>query len=72
MIWETRIVVYHDVEAETYEEACAIAEEIFQSDDSHHEDFEVDAYPCVFDSILEEAKCFEPGRYAEDIMALNP
>lgn len=23
MIWETRVIVYQNVEAETYEEACA-------------------------------------------------
>lgn len=71
MIWETRIIVYQDVEAKTYEEACTIAEELFKAD-THHEEFEVDAYPSAFNSLIEEAKCFEPGRYAEDIMALNP
>lgn len=71
MIWETRVTVYQDVEAETYEEACAIAEELFKAD-THHEEFEVDAYPSPFNSLIEEAKCFEPGRYAEDIMELNP
>ena len=59
MIWETRIVVYQEVEAETYQEACNIAEELFKAD-THHEAFEVDAYPCIFDSVIEEAKCFEP------------
>lgn len=71
MIWETRVIVYRDVKAETYEEACAIAKKLFEVD-SRHEDFEVDAYPSPFDWVIEEAKCFEPGRYAEDIMALNP
>lgn len=71
MIWETRVTVYQDVEAETYEEACAIAEELFKAD-THHEEFEVDASPSFFDWVIEEAKCFEPGRYAEDMMALNP
>jgi hypothetical protein len=42
MIWETRIVVYQNVEAETYEEACDIAEELFNSDT--HPEFEVEAH----------------------------
>lgn len=71
MIWGTRVIVYQDVEAETYEEACAIAEELFKAD-THHEEFEVDAYPSPFNWAIEEAKCFEPGRYVEDVMALNP
>lgn len=87
MIWETRIIVYQDVEAETYEEACAIAEELFNCDT--HPEFEVDAYPSAFDSLIQEAlesgkhiindeivppldECFELGRPIDDIMALNP
>lgn len=70
MIWETRVIVYRDVKAETYEEACALAKKIFEA--GHNENFEVDAYPSPFDWVIEEAKCFEPGRYAEDMMALNP
>lgn len=42
MIWETRIIVYQNVEAETYEEACNIAEELFNCDT--HPEFEVEAY----------------------------
>ena len=57
MIWETRIIVYQNVEAETYEEACAIAEELFEAD-TQYEKFEVDAYPDVFSSVIEEAKNF--------------
>ena len=60
MIWETRIIVYQDVEAETYEEACAIAEELFKAD-THHEEFEVDAYPSAFDSLIQEA--LENGKH---------
>jgi len=71
MIWETKIIVYQDVEAETYEEACTIAEELFKAN-SHQENFEVDAYPSPFASLIEEAECFEPGRPVNDIMALNP
>lgn len=71
MIWETRVIVYQDVKAETYEEACAIAKKLFEAD-SHLENFEVDAYPSPFDGMIEEAKCFEPGRPVNDIMALNP
>lgn len=48
MIWETTVTIYRDVEAETYEEACAIAEELFNCDT--HPEFEVDAYPSAFDS----------------------
>lgn len=88
MIWETKVTVYQNVEAKTYEEACAIAEELFRAD-THHEEFEVDAYPSPFDSLIQEAlengkhiindeivppldECFEPGRPIDDIMALNP
>lgn len=84
MIWETKVTVYQNVEAETYEEACAIAEELFRAD-THHEEFEVDAYPDAFASLIQEAlesgkhiindeivppldECFEPERP----IALNP
>lgn len=87
MIWETRVIVYQDVKAETYEEACALAKKIFEA--GHHDNFEVDAYPSPFDWMIEEAlesgkhiindevvppldECFEPGRPVNDIMALNP
>lgn len=70
MIWETRVIVYRDVKAETYEEACALAKKIFEA--GHSENFEVDAYPSPFDWMIEEAKYFKPGRYVEDIMAANP
>ena len=60
MIWETKVTVYRDVEAETYEEACAIAEELFKAD-THHEEFEVDAYLSPFDWLIQEA--LESGKH---------
>lgn len=61
MIWETRVIVYQDVEAETYEEACAIAKKNFEAADTHHENFEVDAYLSPFDWLLQEA--LESGKH---------
>jgi hypothetical protein len=69
MIWETRVIVYQDVEAETYEEACAIAEELFKAD-THHEEFEVDAYPSAFDSLIQEA--LESGKHIINDEAVPP
>lgn len=88
MIWETKIIVYQDVEAETREEAFTAAEKCFKAN-AHYEDFEVaDAYPTI-STLVQEAlengkhiindeivppldECFEPGRPIDDIMALNP
>lgn len=59
MIWETRVIVYQDVEAETYEEACAIAKKNFEAADTCHENFEVDAYISPFDWVLQEARSYK-------------
>lgn len=61
MIWETRVIVYQDVETETYEEACAIAKKNFEAADTCHENFEVDAYLSPFDGMLQEA--LESGKH---------
>lgn len=61
MIWETKIIVYQDVEAETYEEAFTIAEKCFKAN-AHYEDFEVvNAYPKI-STFVQEA--LESGKFA--------